>query len=134
MRIEEEKEEKRLADQRARIQQEYEEEQRKQKKIAHGLENQSWIHESKTHQLMEEKRARQKQEIDRSVPESGRDKEEKQALVENERKPSPPIPTLQKKQTNLVASRPSSALSQLSSITVTHLVTDCNFLHITAVM
>lgn len=33
MRIEEEKEEKRLAEQRARIQREYEEEQSKQKKI-----------------------------------------------------------------------------------------------------
>ena len=33
MRIEEEKEEKRLAEQRARIQWEYEEEQRRQKKI-----------------------------------------------------------------------------------------------------
>ncbi|KAM7369940.1 hypothetical protein PAMP_011228 [Pampus punctatissimus] len=84
IRIEEEKEEKRLADQRARIRQEYEEEQRKQKKIGHGLENQSWIHESKTHHLMEEKKAREKQEIERRAPESGRDKEEKQALVENE--------------------------------------------------
>lgn len=43
-----------------------------------------------------------------------------------QREPSPPIPTLQKKQTNFVASRSSSALSQLSSRTVSHLVTDAN--------
>ncbi|XP_067434660.1 centrosome and spindle pole associated protein 1 isoform X1 [Thunnus thynnus] len=117
MRIEEEKEEKRLAEQRAHIQREYEEEQRKQKKIGHRLENQGWIHECKTHRPMEEKTLREEQEIEKNVPKSNKDREEEQAPVVNERDPSPPIPTLQKKQTDLVASRPSSALSQLSSRT-----------------
>ncbi|XP_070784596.1 centrosome and spindle pole-associated protein 1 [Enoplosus armatus] len=114
MRIEEEKEEKRLKDQRARIQQEYEEEeQRKQKKVEHRQENQRWIHEPESQLQEEEKRVRQEQEIVKKVPESARE----EVRLSYEREPSPPIPTLQKKQTNLVPSRPSSVVSQLSSRT-----------------
>ncbi|XP_044031547.1 centrosome and spindle pole-associated protein 1 isoform X2 [Siniperca chuatsi] len=112
MRIEEEKEEKRLEDQRARIQQEYEEEQKKQKKVEHRQEDQSWIHGPKTQHQEEEKR--KEEAIKKKVPESARDREEKKAQLSYEREPSPPIPILQKKQTNLVASRPSSGVSQLS--------------------
>ncbi|KAE8279907.1 Centrosome and spindle pole associated protein 1 [Larimichthys crocea] len=115
MRIEEEKEEKRLAEQRASIQREYEEEQRKVKKVEHSLE--SWIHEPKTQQQQEEKDVRQKQEIEKKTPESARDREERREQLNYERKPSPPVPTLQPKQKNLIASRPSSVVSQLSSRT-----------------
>ncbi|XP_050922574.1 centrosome and spindle pole-associated protein 1 isoform X1 [Lates calcarifer] len=114
MRIEEEKEERRLAEQRARIQREYEEEQRKQKKIEHRPEIQSWISEPKTHRQEEEMKVGQEQETEMKVPQSARDREEKKAQLSYEREPSPPIPALQKKQTNLVASRPSSVVSQLS--------------------
>ncbi|KAM6971588.1 centrosome and spindle pole-associated protein 1 [Tautogolabrus adspersus] len=120
MRIEEEKEEKRLEDQRACIQREYEEEeQRKQKKVKQRLEKQSRIHDGpKTNHRTEEKVMRRKQEeTDKKMPESSRDREEKQAVLSYEREPSPPIPTLQKKQKNHVASRPSSVMSQLSSRT-----------------
>ncbi|XP_026147552.1 centrosome and spindle pole-associated protein 1 isoform X3 [Mastacembelus armatus] len=120
MRIEEEKEEKRLAEQRARIQQTYEEEQRKQKKTEQRMENQSWIHEPKAYgnTREEEKSLRQEQTIEKKIPESGMDREENKIELSYKREPSPPIPTLQKKQKNLVASRPSSPVSQLSSRTV----------------
>uniref|UniRef100_A0AAQ6IQP7 Centrosome and spindle pole-associated protein 1 C-terminal domain-containing protein n=1 Tax=Anabas testudineus TaxID=64144 RepID=A0AAQ6IQP7_ANATE len=108
MRIEEEKEEKRLMEQRARIQREYEEEQRKQKKI-------------------------EVRKVEKTIPESPKDIEEKKATQRNvmlltnlQREPSPPIPTLLKKQTNPVVSRPSSVASQLSTRTVGHLVMDLN--------
>ncbi|XP_040922248.1 centrosome and spindle pole-associated protein 1 [Toxotes jaculatrix] len=120
MRIEEKKEDRRLAEQRTRIQQEYEEEQRKQKKIEHRLENQSWINEPKTNRQEEEKKVRQEQETEKKVPESTRDREERKTQLSYEREPSPPVPALQKKQRNLVASRPPSVVSQLSSRTVTH--------------
>ncbi|KAM6908109.1 centrosome and spindle pole-associated protein 1 [Lycodopsis pacificus] len=116
MRIEEEKEEKRLADQRARIQQAHEEEQRKQKMINHKLKKADWIQEPKTQHQEEEKRVRQEEETEKKVPESARDREEKKQLS-YEREPSPPIPTLQRKQTNPVASRPSSVESQLTDRT-----------------
>ncbi|XP_039983478.1 centrosome and spindle pole-associated protein 1 [Xiphias gladius] len=117
MRIEEEKEERRLAEQRARIQREYEEEQRKQKKIKHRLESQSWITDPKTQRQEEEEKVRQEQETKKKVPEITSDREEKKAQLTYEREPSPPIPALQKKQTNFVASRPSSVVRQLSSRT-----------------
>ncbi|XP_030253670.1 centrosome and spindle pole-associated protein 1 isoform X2 [Sparus aurata] len=115
MRAEEEKEEKRLADQRARMQRGYDEEQRRQEKVKlHRLENQSLINEPKT---KEEKRLREEQEIEKKVSDSARDREEKREQLSNEREPSPPIPTLRRRQTNLVASRPPSVVSQLSSRT-----------------
>ncbi|XP_065804861.1 centrosome and spindle pole-associated protein 1 isoform X1 [Labrus bergylta] len=119
MRIEDEKEEKRLEDQRACIQREYEEQQRKQKKAKQRLENQSRIHDDpKTNHRTEEKVMRREQEeIDKKMPESSRDGELKQAVLRYERAPSPPIPTLRKKETYPEASRPSSVMSQLSSRT-----------------
>ncbi|XP_073344164.1 centrosome and spindle pole-associated protein 1 [Pagrus major] len=118
LRVEEEKEEKRLADQRARMQQEYDKEQRTQKRVKeHRLENQSSLSEPKTQHTEEEKRVREEQEIEKKVSDSARDREEKREQLSNEREPSPPIPTLQRKQTNLVASRPPSVVSQLSSRT-----------------
>ncbi|XP_071341370.1 centrosome and spindle pole-associated protein 1 [Trachinotus anak] len=118
IRIEEEKEERRLAEQRARIQREYEkEEQRKQKRIEHSLENKSWINGPKTYGQDEKKKRRQEQEIEKKVPESTRNREEKNVQLSYEREPSPPVPALQKRQTNLVASSPPSVVSQLSSRT-----------------
>ncbi|XP_068588339.1 centrosome and spindle pole-associated protein 1-like isoform X2 [Cebidichthys violaceus] len=115
MRIEEEKEEKRLADQRARIQRDHEEEQRK---LKHKLKKTGWIQEPKTQHQEEEKRVRQEKETEKKVTESARDREEeKEQLSYEQREPSPPIPTLQRKLTNLVASRPSSVESQLSART-----------------
>ncbi|XP_036934487.1 centrosome and spindle pole-associated protein 1 isoform X2 [Acanthopagrus latus] len=107
MRAEEEKEEKRLAEQRARMQRGYDEEQRRQEKVKlHRLEN-----------TKEEKRLREEQEIEKRVSDSSRDGGEKREQLSNEREPSPPIPTLQRRQTNLVAPRPPSVVSQLSSRT-----------------
>ncbi|XP_042366848.1 centrosome and spindle pole-associated protein 1 [Plectropomus leopardus] len=117
-RIEEEKEEKRLADQRAHIQREYEEEQSKQKKkIEHSLANQDWIHEPRKKHQEDKKMVRQEEEIKKKLPESTQDREEKKAQMSYERAPSPPIPTLQRRQTNPVASRPSSVVSHLSART-----------------
>ncbi|XP_069007777.1 centrosome and spindle pole-associated protein 1 [Embiotoca jacksoni] len=114
--LEEEKEEQKLAMQRARIQEEYEDEQKKQKKIEHRPENRSWIHEPKTHRQEEEKRVWQEKEME-EITQSARAREEKNSLLNSEREQSPPIPALQRKQTSVVASRPSSAVSQLSSRT-----------------
>lgn len=56
-------------------------------------------------------------------------------LIKLQREPSPPVPALQRKQTNLVASRPRSVLSQLSSRTVSQsVILGCIFFHIQDVM
>ncbi|XP_068438170.1 centrosome and spindle pole-associated protein 1 isoform X4 [Clinocottus analis] len=118
VRVEEEKEEKRLADQRACIQQEYEKEQRKQKEMQNMKEKTGLIQESKTQHQKEEKRARREEEHGKKEPESARDREEKKPYwIYEQREPSPPIPTLQRRQTTLVASRPSSVESQLTAST-----------------
>ncbi|XP_034562108.1 centrosome and spindle pole-associated protein 1 isoform X2 [Notolabrus celidotus] len=118
LRLEEEKEEKRLEDQRARMKRDYEEEQMKHKKKLVQTEEQSWVHEPSAAQCRkEERKAIQEQETRKKEPESNRDREERQAVLNYEREPSPPIPTLQKRQTNPVESRPPSVVSQLSSRT-----------------
>nr|XP_046227260.1 centrosome and spindle pole-associated protein 1 isoform X2 [Scatophagus argus] len=99
MRIMEEKDEKRVANERAHIKRQFEEEQRKQRKV----------------QEEEEKKVWQEQKIEKTVPQSVRDRQEKREQLP--RVPSPPIPTLQRKQTHLVASRPPSVVSQFSSRT-----------------
>ncbi|KAF7668832.1 hypothetical protein LDENG_00279470 [Lucifuga dentata] len=121
---EEEKEEKRLAEQRARIRQEYEEEQKKLEKRKNEqqlknewlknqrLENQT-LNREHAHQE-EERRKREEQEIQKKVTESYRGREERQ----EQREPSPPIPALQKKSQNHLASRPSTVVSPLSPKTV----------------
>ncbi|XP_074549725.1 centrosome and spindle pole-associated protein 1 isoform X2 [Halichoeres trimaculatus] len=115
LRLEEEREEKRLEEQRACIKREYEEEQRKQKQPVHRQETQPQIHELTVQQSNKERKARQQQEIKRKTPESS--KEERTLLPYLQREPSPPIPTLQRKQRNPVASRPPSVGSQHSSRT-----------------
>lgn len=50
-------------------------------------------------------------------------------LIKLQRDPSPPVPALQRKQTNFVASRPRSVLSQLSSRTVSQSVSQ-SWVHI----
>ncbi|XP_029314098.1 centrosome and spindle pole-associated protein 1 [Cottoperca gobio] len=112
-RIEEEKEERRLADQRACILREYEEEQSKQKKIQQRLKNKDRVLEVNTEHKEEKKR--REQDVEEKVPE--RDGEETKTQMTYERAPSPPVPTLQRKQTNVEASRPPSVESQLSART-----------------
>ncbi|XP_041823443.1 centrosome and spindle pole-associated protein 1 [Melanotaenia boesemani] len=107
IRIKEEKEEKRLAEERARIQQEYEEELQKQKRMMNKFQ----IQEPKTHLTAKAKFVKQNKDM---LPQSARTRGEKSSQLVYERAPSPPIPSLQKKQKNLVTSRPSSVVSQLS--------------------
>ncbi|KAL6097884.1 cspp1 [Pungitius sinensis] len=112
LRIKEEKEDKMLADQRARILQRYEEEQRKEKNIKNAKP--VVRHERRQQHQEEEQSVRQEEQIEKKGPESARDREEQKARWSYEREPSPPIPTLQRRQTPLVASRPSSAESRLT--------------------
>nr|XP_040023494.1 centrosome and spindle pole-associated protein 1 isoform X9 [Gasterosteus aculeatus aculeatus] len=116
LRIKEEKEDKMLADQRARIQQRYDEEQRKEK-ISKKTKP-VVLHEHKQQHQEQEQRVRQEEEIEKKPPENAGDREEKKARWSHERRePSPPIPTLQRKRTHLVSSRPSSVESRLTSRT-----------------
>ncbi|XP_074478579.1 centrosome and spindle pole-associated protein 1 isoform X2 [Sebastes fasciatus] len=119
--IEEAKEEKRLEEQRARIQQQYEEEleRSRQRRTNHRLKKQDWIHKPKTQHQEEEKWVRQEAQTEKKVPESARDRGEKKA----QRAPSPPISSLQRRLTNLVASRPSSVVSTRTerSVSAPHL-------------
>ncbi|KAM9839695.1 centrosome and spindle pole-associated protein 1 [Aulostomus maculatus] len=77
-----------------------------------GLEHQNCIHEDKTQHQQERNRVTEGEEIQRNMPESRRVTEERE--MKNERAPSPPIPTLQRKQIHPMTSRPSSGLSQVS--------------------
>ncbi|KAM8822995.1 centrosome and spindle pole-associated protein 1 isoform 2-T2 [Spinachia spinachia] len=115
LRIKEEKEDKMLADQRARMLQRYEEEQRMEKKIKKTKP--VVLREHKPQHREEEPSARQEGQIEKKGPESARDREERKAPWRYEREPSPPIPTLQRKQTHPVASGPSSVESRLTSRT-----------------
>ncbi|XP_072234362.1 LOW QUALITY PROTEIN: centrosome and spindle pole associated protein 1 [Leuresthes tenuis] len=114
IRIADEKEEQRLARERTRIQQEYEEEQRKKKKTENKQKNPIQISEPKTHRKQKVKSAKLQKEM---LPQSDRTREKESSQLIYQRAPSPPIPTLQKKQENLVSSKSSSALSKLSSRT-----------------
>ncbi|XP_029979795.1 centrosome and spindle pole-associated protein 1 [Sphaeramia orbicularis] len=121
-RIEEEKEEKRLAEQRARILQEYEEEQRKQKKIEHRPDLQAWVHKHNKHHRQDERKVKREEDNRTRFPEGNMENEspkvdKAKVELQEKRGPSPPIPTLQKKQTNTVASKPTSAVSHVSSRT-----------------
>ncbi|KAF6727321.1 Centrosome and spindle pole-associated protein 1 [Oryzias melastigma] len=97
MRIIEEKEEERLAKERAFIKQNYEEEQRK-------LKNKETI--QPIPQILQEEEVKRK-EKQRMRPRTEERKGNTLRVI-SERGPSPPIPTLQKKQTNPTNSRPSS--------------------------
>ncbi|RVE58753.1 hypothetical protein OJAV_G00198130 [Oryzias javanicus] len=96
MRIIEEKEEQRLAKERAFIKQNYEEEQRK-------LKNKETIRAIPQIPQEEEVKRKEKQRTRSSTKERGGNTSR---VIS--RGPSPPIPTLQKKQTNPANSRPSS--------------------------
>ncbi|KAF0028121.1 hypothetical protein F2P81_019208 [Scophthalmus maximus] len=87
--MEEEVEEKRVSEERTRMQQRYQEEERKQTKIV--LENQSRIREPATRRQEEDKKARQEQETEKKYPQSSRDREEETApLTYEERSVSAP--------------------------------------------
>ncbi|XP_077951974.1 centrosome and spindle pole-associated protein 1 isoform X4 [Gasterosteus aculeatus] len=116
LRIKEEKEDKMLADQRARIQQRYDEEQRKEEIIKKTKP--AVLHEHKQQHQEQEQSVRQEEEIEKKPPENVGDREEKKARWSHERREtSPPIPTLQRKRTQLVSSRPTSVGSRLTSRT-----------------
>ncbi|XP_024910417.1 centrosome and spindle pole-associated protein 1 isoform X1 [Cynoglossus semilaevis] len=119
IRVEEEKEEKRLAAQRMRIQWEYEEEQRRQKMIEIKLDNHSWINAPKMGHQKEEKEEEEEQvqETKKMATESRCNSDENKLPVMFERQPSPPVPAVLKRRTNLVPSRPASSVSHLSSRT-----------------
>ncbi|CAG5895923.1 unnamed protein product [Menidia menidia] len=112
IRIAIEKEEKRLAKERARIQQEYEEEQRKQKRPQNNQKTPLQIPEPKTHHREKEKSTKQPKDM---LPQIDLTREKKTSPFIYERAPSPPIPTLQRKQAKLVTL--SSDVSKLSSST-----------------
>ncbi|XP_028289339.1 uncharacterized protein cspp1a [Parambassis ranga] len=100
MKIEEEKEEKRLAEQMQQMQHEYEEEQRKRNNVDH----------KKKRFMTEEKTVRQEKkpmEETQSTPA----RQENNPGFDKKREPSPPIPTHQRRQKHLVASRPSSVMT-----------------------
>ncbi|KAM3593843.1 uncharacterized protein V6R79_023157 [Siganus canaliculatus] len=113
LRIEEEREEKRLTEQRARMLREYEKDQEKRKPKQKGIS----ILEPIVQHVEVKKKVRQKQEVEKKVLQSSKDQEEKRDRLSYKREPSPPIPTLQRKQTDLIPSRPSSVGSHLSSRT-----------------
>lgn len=48
------------------------------------MEKQGWIHEPETHRQEEEKRMRQEQDIEKSIPESAKDIEEKKTQLSYE--------------------------------------------------
>lgn len=52
--------------------------------LQHRLENRDWIHEPKTQHQEEEKKVRREEEIEKKVPESARDREEKKPLLSYE--------------------------------------------------
>ncbi|KAM4533412.1 centrosome and spindle pole-associated protein 1 [Odontesthes bonariensis] len=114
VRIAEKKEEQRLATDRARIQQEYEEEQRKQKKPESKQKNPIQISKPKTPREEKLKSTKRQKEM---LPQIDRTREKEISQLIYQRSASPPIPTLQKKQANLVPSRSSSVVSRLSSRT-----------------
>ncbi|XP_070409295.1 centrosome and spindle pole-associated protein 1 isoform X2 [Nothobranchius furzeri] len=110
IRIREEKEEEKLAKERARMQQQYEEEQRRQREAQENLRN-MMTQEATTPHKAEVKRTSKER-----VPESAKEEKEKtshqtyEAQQSLQREPSPPIPTLL-----LLPSRPSTEINQLSS-------------------
>ncbi|XP_029972493.1 centrosome and spindle pole associated protein 1-like isoform X2 [Salarias fasciatus] len=117
-RLEEEKEERRLAEQRARIQREFEEEQEKKRRkdMEQKAKNEELM------QLAEQKKReaeRKKKEAEEKENEALRRQYEKerQARVEEVcREPSPPIPTLQKRQRqHRYTPRPPTADSRASA-------------------
>ncbi|XP_047205518.1 centrosome and spindle pole-associated protein 1-like isoform X2 [Girardinichthys multiradiatus] len=98
LKILEEKEAKRLATERAHIQQRYEDEQRREKEIRN-------------------KHKRSNQAETRDTKEDISKGQKIQSSRRNERGPTPPVPALQRKHTNVVTSRPSSIVSPLKSKT-----------------
>ncbi|XP_030001585.1 centrosome and spindle pole associated protein 1-like isoform X2 [Sphaeramia orbicularis] len=99
-RLEEEKEEKRLAEQRARIQKEYEEEQekKKRKELEQKAKNEELIQLAEQRKIEAERKKREADERENAALRKQYEKERQARLEEAHREPSPPIPTLQKKQ------------------------------------
>ncbi|XP_060950287.1 centrosome and spindle pole associated protein 1 [Limanda limanda] len=121
-RMEEEKDMRRIEEECARLQQKYEEEQRSIS--LYFLQVNSSSNQPDTHCQEKEKKVKPEQETVEKVPWSTRDREEKTTpLSYEQREKSPPVPTLRTEK-KMVASRPSSDVSQLSSRS--HTVNKCN--------
>ncbi|XP_038157389.1 centrosome and spindle pole-associated protein 1-like isoform X2 [Cyprinodon tularosa] len=120
IRLEEEKEERRLAEQRARIQREYEEEQerKRRKEMEQKAKNQELIQLAEQRRKEAERKKKEAEEKE-SAAVRRQDEREMQARVQEVcREPSPPIPTLQRKNRRPrqhAPSPPSAALSERSS-------------------
>ncbi|KAK2886454.1 hypothetical protein Q8A73_020400 [Channa argus] len=91
---------KKKAEERDKMRAEEEKEEKR-----HRVDKQGWINKPKTHPQKAEKRERQEQETEIKIPENTKDREEKK------RQQSPPIPTLQRKQTNMLVSSIASQVS-----------------------
>ncbi|KAM8848218.1 centrosome and spindle pole associated protein 1-like isoform 1-T1 [Synchiropus picturatus] len=127
IRLEEEKEEKRLMEQRARIQREFEEEQekKKQKEMEQKAKNEELIQmaEQRKREAERKKEAERREAVERRKEAEEREKAELRRQYEKARQvqevcrqPSPPIPTLQKKRCHhQSASRPPSVQSRHST-------------------
>ncbi|XP_055368485.1 centrosome and spindle pole-associated protein 1-like isoform X2 [Betta splendens] len=99
IRLEEEKEEKRLAEQRARIQKEYEEEQekKKRKELEQKAKNEELIQLAEQKKKEAERRKKEEEEKESAALRRQYEREKQAQLEHVHREPSPPIPTLQKK-------------------------------------
>uniref|UniRef100_A0A096MB74 Centrosome and spindle pole associated protein 1a n=1 Tax=Poecilia formosa TaxID=48698 RepID=A0A096MB74_POEFO len=118
VRIAEEDEEKKLAMERVRIQQQYEEEKRREKEMRQSKGKQS--NKAETHDI---EKVLGKERKHHNAPQSVRQNEVPDLFLQRE--PSPPIPTLQRKQTSLSPS-PSSDMSSPTSRIVSRLEVHAN--------
>ncbi|KAM9795153.1 centrosome and spindle pole associated protein 1-like [Neosynchiropus ocellatus] len=127
IRLEEEKEERRLMEQRARIQREFEEEQekKKQKEMEQKARNEELfpMAEQRKREAERKEEAKKREAVERRKEAEEREKAELRRQYEKwrqvqevRREPSPPIPTLQKKRSHhQSASRPPSVQSRHST-------------------
>ncbi|CAN9514679.1 unnamed protein product [Ophioblennius macclurei] len=117
-RLEEEKEEKRLAEQRALIQREFEEEQEKKKRkdMEHKAENEAMMQLAEQMRKEAERKKKEAEEKENEALKKQYEKERQARVEEVCREPSPPIPTLQKRQRQRqYTPRPPTADSQHSA-------------------
>ncbi|XP_063062487.1 centrosome and spindle pole-associated protein 1 isoform X2 [Engraulis encrasicolus] len=116
-RMEEEKEEKRLLEQRAQIQKEYEEEQerRRRKEMEQMAKNEELVRQAEERREEAERRKRQEEERASEALRLQHERERQARLEEEQRAPSPPIPTLQKLLGRQRTPRPPSGESQRSA-------------------
>ncbi|KAM9741220.1 centrosome and spindle pole-associated protein 1-like isoform 4-T4 [Menidia menidia] len=118
-RLEEEKEERRLAEQRARIQREYEEEQerKRRKEMEQKAKNEELIQLAEQRKKEAERKKKEVEEKESAALRRQYEGERQARVEEVRREPSPPIPTLQKKQgSQQYTPRPPTIDSQRSAL------------------